>query len=115
MTEPKKLYRYERRNFSEDIYDISIILLTYNVVKETPKGFWFIHESGYGGERWTSNEATRRHAYPTREEALNSFAARTRRSILLTKRQLRVAEAVQNKVIHMLAHGKLEGDNKSLT
>lgn len=60
----------------------SLILHTYSLHKETPKGYWIGYGhpfNGYQGEysRWVSKTARKRYAYPTKEEALHNFIKRT--------------------------------------
>jgi len=64
-------------------------LLEYEVLRHTPKGVWL--RDGCD-ERWVGRAAKRRLAYPTKEEALQSFAARKRRQIEILKGQLNRAE-----------------------
>lgn len=65
----------------------------YNLYKETPKGYWI----GYGlfnygklrsHARWIPKASKKRFAYPTKEEALKNFIARTNKRIRITSWQL---------------------------
>lgn len=68
------LYRY-KRIIGEDEDDTSVILLTYQVIKETKKGYWFnLHGVK---KKWTSKSAKRRYAHTTKIEALESFITRS--------------------------------------
>ena len=67
----------------------SLICHSYNLFKETPKGYWI--GSGYLNDgllrdegRWVSKTAKKRYAYPTKGEALINFIKRTekRKNIL---------------------------------
>jgi len=83
-----RLYRYDNVGWD-------VILNEYEVVKETPCGYWF---EKYRQEnwivmfqdrrRWTSKTAMRRLAYPTKEEAMVSFKARKRSQIKILRGQL---------------------------
>lgn len=85
-------YRYEAHETSsvDQFGDVipklvpnpKLTLYTYNLHKETPKGYWI----GYGlhcpdnlrsNSIWVSKTAKKRYAYPTKEEALNNYIKRT--------------------------------------
>ena len=76
-----KFYRYEH-----DLY-----LYTFSLIKETPSGYW-ITNNKLDGKSWISKHSRKRFAYPTKEEALESFKARKRRQIKIVSAQLRSAE-----------------------
>lgn len=93
-------YRYEIVEYAElDYYgdfvspaipNPKVKLRTFNLFKETDKGFWI----GYGNSdgvnsplKWVSKTATKRFAYPTKEEALENFIKRNERRIQILKRQ----------------------------
>ena len=70
-----------------------LVLHTYNLHKETPKGYWIGY--GYyapdmlrGNSRWVSKTAKKRYAYPTKEEALNNYIKRTEKRIRILKANL---------------------------
>lgn len=76
-------------------YDnVSIKLEEWKVIKETPKGYWINRMSGiwWGGKRWVSKTSRKRFAYPTKEEALESFLIRKKAHIKHLKRNLTNAE-----------------------
>jgi len=97
-----KFYRYEAIVYAELDHDgdyvsprirvPSIVLTELNLHKETPKGYWI----GYGHpdnglqshSRWVSKTATKRYAYPTKEEALTNYIKRTEKRIRILKSQL---------------------------
>lgn len=96
-----QFYRYEAvvyANMSSDYgYSIrsmpKLVLHTYNLHKETPKGYWIGH--GYyapdvlrGNSTWVSKTAKKRYAYPTKEEALTNYIKRTEYRIRILKSQL---------------------------
>jgi len=64
----------------------SLVLRTYPVVGRTAKGVWL--DTGFGTRKWVSSTARKRFAYPTEEQALQSFAARRSRYIERLERQL---------------------------
>lgn len=86
----KVLYRVERLRCDEHGLQARITLETFEVVRETPKGCYI---SVYGEEKFVRNDAKKRYAYPTVEEAMANFRARTARCITILRAQLRQAEA----------------------
>lgn len=86
-----KLYRFTHRNYAN--YDpwgdypsghtTLLDLEVYDVIKETPKGFWIEERYGFAGQprskTWVNNYSRKRFAYPTIEEAKESFKARKAR------------------------------------
>lgn len=92
-----KLYRYERWCNNEDLLNmdgssnVSVRLSEYNVIRETQQ-FYVFRKSMHVKESRTSKDGLRRFAYPTKEEALCNFIARTRRSIGLSKYNIRYSE-----------------------
>jgi hypothetical protein len=92
-----EFYRYDitkYANMSDDSYKsslsisklfrIKLVLSTYKLHKETPKGYWI-----YSGStkpynirsdcRWISKTAKKCYVYPTKKEALNAFLHRKKR------------------------------------
>jgi len=78
----------------------------FYLVKETPCGWW-IHDDQFYNEhmtqdkrwhekdkpKWVSKTARKRYAYPTQEDALESFKARKKRQIAILIAILHKAEA----------------------
>lgn len=61
-------------------------LRTYNLFKETPKGYWIGYGSLNEGKlrsqgHWISKTSKKRFAYPTKKEALENFIKRNERQI----------------------------------
>ena len=97
-----KFYRYEARVYAEIDCDgefcspairiPKLELHEYDLLKETPKGYWI----GYGGfgfsslcwKKWVSKTAKKRYAYPSKEEAMTNYIKRTERRIKILKSQL---------------------------
>lgn len=83
-----KFYRYDIHRLAifgptniygmDYTYKTTIRLTEYTMVRETPKGYW-IDEDGWHKKYWVSKTGKKRQAYPTKEEAMNSFVIRTRR------------------------------------
>lgn len=78
-----KLYRYEDCKYS------GIRVLEFDVLKETPQGYWIA--AGFD-KKWVSNNGRKRYAYPTPHDALSSYVARKRRQTELLDAQLRTAK-----------------------
>lgn len=89
MMEQKYLYRYE--SASEELDD-SPTLYEFEIVKITPKGYWFSIRGGLG-KKWVSklsksstgkktfSNGKKRYAYPTKKEAWESFVIRKMRYV----------------------------------
>jgi len=105
---PEKFYRYEAVSYASMDHGgeygsipsfpyVKIVLYTYELHKETPKGYWIGH--GYyapnmlrGNSRWVSKAGKKRYAYPTKEEAMTNYIKRTERRVKILKAQLNRAE-----------------------
>lgn len=124
-----QFYRYEAREYSAGVDkfdnpirrvvpDPKLMLITLNLHKETPKGYWV----GYGfhcpenlrsNSRWVSKTGKKRYAYPTKEEALQSFMIRKEIQMKILEYQawsaeLALKEAQKLKDKHELV-GKIVG------
>lgn len=105
--EPNKFYRYEAVQYASlgwdgdyeipSIPNINLQLRTYNLLRETPKGYWI----GYGCLEigslrsegiWVSKTSRKRFAYPTKEEALDNFIKRNQKRIKILKGQIESCE-----------------------
>lgn len=86
---PKIFYRFHKENKwnldeSEEVmqYDTAIVRMEeYRLERATPKGYWIrpLHWSQYAPHRvWVSATARKRHAYPTKEAAFESFLVRSK-------------------------------------
>lgn len=85
-----ELYRYERGYYNAATLDAPYLFLdTIQVIGETKCGYWI---ETYTGKRWVASTGKKRYAYPTKQEAYDSFIARTHRCITLLKAQLKQAE-----------------------
>ncbi len=76
----------------------SLNLNTYDLIKETPKGYWITDSLKYwmGYKKWISKESKKRYAYPTKEEALKNFILRTTKRIKILKYQIDSCEIALN-------------------
>jgi hypothetical protein len=88
MPEEKEMfYRYE---VSPTTIEVHLVLEEYPVIRRTPKGVWV---DDLVRERFVLLSAVKKFAYPTKEEALESFKARKGRYIRILKNRLERAEA----------------------
>lgn len=100
------LYRY---NEQTSIFGETYIRLDwYDVVKETPQGYWI---EVAGRRRWMSKTSRSAWAKPTPAEALQSFQARKRRQIAILEAQLHRAKDARNIALYdeNMAAGKDSG------
>lgn len=99
----KEYYRIEPEYYDGYYPTRYLICKVYVVIKETPKGAWIKKIS------WRDNPMSRKHfiltsstkkfAYPTKEDAVNSFIKRKERQIKILSSQLADAEN-QLELIH---------------
>lgn len=80
-----------------DFPNITLVLQTYNVWKETPKGYWYgygtqTNNSLRGEARWVSKNARKRFVYPTKEEALDNYIKRTEKRVKILSYQVSSCE-----------------------
>ena len=91
-----KFYRYYNQG-------ADVILEKFKLFKETPAGYWIIPEYWSVADemttsinerynKWISKTSRKRFAYPTKEEALESFKMRKQRQIPILKAQLECAK-----------------------
>lgn len=88
MSTVTKLYRYERW-VGEYIADGVLKLRSYTINSETLEGYWINLPGWPYKSKWVSKTAKKRFAYPTEQEALNAFIARTKRCKLLSEYQIK--------------------------
>jgi len=105
----KQMYRYQDTCFYTDEYtsQINIEVITFDVIKETPKGVWIGGTWGYypnyQRKKFVNLEARKKFACETKEEALISFIARKNAQIGILKNQLnRTEEAYKKGTILLL-------------
>lgn len=86
-----KLYRFETFNFHE----VTVVCNGYEVIKETPAGYWIEDWSTKKSKRWVSKTGFKRFAYASKTDAAASYLARSRRYIeILLARLADTREAV---------------------
>lgn len=83
---PEIFYREVNARWSNDVLAISVEEFT--VVRRTPKGCWIVNSYWFGHrdypkhlEKFILNDAGKKYAYPTREEARASFIRRKQAEI----------------------------------
>lgn len=87
-----QFYRYVLNDVSTEFAsDIQIDLRIYNLVKETPKGYW-IDRSNWFDKHWIPKTSRKRFAYPTKEEAWLNFTKRIEKRHRLAKHQVDICE-----------------------
>lgn len=95
-------YRYEdhRESLGVDQWDNpypgfrSVVTLSeFSVLRHTPKGVWLTNKGLWGGtsRHFVRNEARKRFACPTKEDALESYIARKKRQIQILEDQVKHA------------------------
>ncbi|MCP4053735.1 MAG: hypothetical protein GY739_11850 [Mesoflavibacter sp.] len=82
-------YRYERcYGLMADIKEIELI--EFKTIKETPFGYWI--QNGWLKKKFVLKHSSKRYAYPTKEEAFNSFKIRTIKSFHYASRDVENAK-----------------------
>lgn len=87
-----KYYRYEYQPHEYFNQQGSLYLMTFTVVRRTPKGAWVIAQPYGFKERFILDSARKKYCYPDHNQALTSFIARKRRYISILKHNLENAE-----------------------
>lgn len=77
--------------------DLQLSYIRYVVIKETPCGYWLMTHYG-GNKRWVSKTSLKRFAYPTKEEAFNSFKIRNSRRIGYLVRETKIRKKIKKKL-----------------
>ena len=73
---------FYRCTFIGDAQYFDLRFIEYQLVKETPKGYWITHRSWrlqMISPKWISKTSRKRFAYPTKQEALTNYIKRTER------------------------------------
>lgn len=102
MTENVPHYRLVDQRESEGV---TVRLVVFRVIKETPKGYWVASQYApcglsLGGMRkrkfakWVSKSSRKRYCYPSIEEAIRSFKLRKEAQASQLRRQFEQAELV---------------------
>lgn len=82
-------YRYDVNLYCAETPEI--VLSRIEVIRTTPKGVWLASHDKLE-ERFVRNNARKRYAYPTVEEAKQSFIMRKRRQVVILAFQLKAIE-----------------------
>lgn len=103
-----QFFRYEWHEYAEHDFEGELCspkypnpklsLITFDLVKETKKGYWI----GQYFPKWIPKVSKRRYAYPTKEEAMQNFVARTEARIRILKRHLDCCEIILNQTKNQL-------------
>lgn len=93
-------YRYEDK---ATVDGIRVILKQYELVNETPKGYWITYSWDHRNEfkRWVSKDGKKRFAYPSKEEAMINFTKRKEMQISILSARLRDAKIALAKAKRM--------------
>lgn len=93
-----QFFRYEWKEYvghdcGGELYDLSfpnpkLELRTYDLIKETEKGYWIGYKNFSSWKKWIPKISKRRFAYPTKQEAMKNFITRTKRRIKILKWQI---------------------------
>jgi hypothetical protein len=93
-----QFYRYEWQEYAECDHDgdycapsfpnPKLELRTYDLIKETEKGYWIGYKNFSSWKKWIPKTSKRRFAYPTKQEAMKNFITRTKRRIKILKWQI---------------------------
>jgi len=96
-------YRYETdvnsmggfdqfENFVHTGNSVDVKLREFSLVAEIPKGYWIGDAETGWFKKWIRKKSKKRYAYPSKEEALNSYLIRTRNRVGYLQRDLKNAE-----------------------
>jgi hypothetical protein len=84
-------YRLEHYNHCSYI---TLSYEQYHVIRKTPKGVWISTPyMNKKGKKFILDNATKRFAYPTKEEALNSFIHRKSRYLSILRSRMEDAQS----------------------
>ena len=101
-----KFYRYQDQlicwDYNLNIPEVRIREITFNLIKETPKGYWIVENCLHlvaieELTHWVSKTAKKRYAYPTKKEAMENLKARKERQITILEKQLARAKETLRK------------------
>lgn len=97
-------YRFDdRATYAyETATGVEIYWTRHRVVRHTPQGVWLYADSRDRGGRWVSKTARKRWAYPTKEEALDSFRYRKRKQVAIYTARLDRAHAAYELALKLL-------------
>lgn len=71
-------------------------LTTYDLLKETEKGYWIGYKDLQCFKKWIPKKSKKRYAYPTKEEAITNFISRTKKRIKILEWQLECCKITLN-------------------
>jgi len=90
-----EFYRYKILDLTQGsgffyIPECEVTLLTFPLVRETPKGYWILDELDL--EKWISKTSRKRFAYPTKKEAFLNFKKRTEKRLKILSHQVNLCK-----------------------
>ncbi len=104
---PQQFYRYVDTRTSNGV---TVVCYTYNLGKETPKGYWIGSCNGpfntWYTKIWVSKTARKRYAYPDKEQARVSFRERKARQVKILQAQLTRALAAAKLAMNSDCEGR---------
>jgi len=107
-----KFYRYEAENvayakdhtgeyISTQLLMVDLKLVEYDLVKETPKGYWIGWKDYRGKYKFVLKTSKKKWAYLTKELAMTNFVKRTESRIKILEEQLRFSIQALNAAKNM--------------
>ena len=87
---------FYRCTFIGDAQYFDLRFIEYQLVKETPKGYWITHRSWrlqMISPKWISKTSRKRFAYPTKQEALTNYIKRTERRLDILNYQIKLCRS----------------------
>lgn len=107
-----KFYRYKENASTSVSYDIwgeivpsyslpkvYLNLLTYILVKETPKGFWIKSEEYWSEDKfWIFKTSKKKFAYPSKKEAVIGFLFKKKSHIKILENRLYIAQSAKRQI-----------------
>jgi len=101
MIDEKLFYRYYTEwDYCDILFieSVKVSLAEFQSIKETPCGYWIreicsISGYPYRKKRWISKTSVKRYAYPTKQQAWESYKIRARRRVDYLERDLKRAKA----------------------
>ena len=99
MTTKQYLYRYKDIWIGPSLLNISDIVLRleqFEILKETPCGYWIKFWNGPKYKRFVLKEGTKRYALADKKDALESYYARKRKQLEILTAQCERAKLALN-------------------
>lgn len=116
METPEYWFRFQDGDLNAN-GSLQFKCIGFRVLERTPKGVWLAtpwRESGgvdrgsHRAKTFVLNDATRRYAYPNKEEALYSYKRRKAKQVSILKRQFKKAERLLEALRNTAFTGPIE-------